>query len=72
MVLPSRRSIRPATMENDISLETALRHTDPALWFPKQELAQRQHILEDLRDRRIGHLPPGSLFADTGVRDSEP
>lgn len=57
---------------NDISRDTALRHIDRALWFPKQELAQRRHILEDLRDRRIGHLPPGSLFADTGVRDSEP
>ena len=52
---------------SDISLKTSYPH-----WFPKRELDQRQHILEDLRDQRIGHLPPGSLFADTGVKDLEP
>jgi energy-coupling factor transporter ATP-binding protein EcfA2 len=57
---------------SDISHETSIHHTDPEAWFPKQELIHRQHILEDLRDQRIGRLPPGSLFADTGVGDSEP
>jgi len=57
---------------SDISLKILDHHADGALWFPKQELAQRQLILEDLRDRRIGHVPPGNLFADVGVRNSEP
>ena len=44
----------------------------PQTWFPMQELARRQRILEDLRDRRIAQLPIASLFADTGARDLEP
>ena len=57
---------------SDISQEKFPACPDPAVWFPKQELAARQRILEDLRDRRIAHLPIGSVFADTHARDLEP
>ena len=57
---------------SDISQEISTTQVDTAVWFPKRELAHRQRILEDLRDQRIGHLPPGSLFADTGFGDLDP
>jgi energy-coupling factor transporter ATP-binding protein EcfA2 len=65
--------LRPADIEvNDISQKESHIAPDPAIWFPTRELAHRQRILEDLRDRRIAHLPIGSVFADTSARDLEP
>jgi hypothetical protein len=59
-------------MTNDISHETSQNHADPQAWFPSQELARRQRLLEDLRDRRIARLPIAGLFTDTGAPDLEP
>ena len=56
----------------DISHEPLSNHPNPALWAPQSELAHRQHILEELRDQRIAHVPNTSLFTDTGARDLEP
>ena len=54
--------------ESDISQEALLRPS----WFPRRELAHRQHMLEDLRHRRIEHLPLGRMFADTEAQDAQP
>jgi hypothetical protein len=65
--------LRPQGIQvNDISQQKFHEDPDPTIWFPPRELAHRQRILEDLRDRRIAHLPIGSLFADTTARDPEP
>ncbi len=65
--------LRPTGIERyDISQELLASFPNPATWFPRPELARRQRILEELRDRRIAHLPVGSLFTDTGARDLEP
>jgi energy-coupling factor transporter ATP-binding protein EcfA2 len=53
---------------SDISHEMPLRPS----WFPSPELANRQQILEDLRHRRIEHIPLARSFADTDARDMEP
>jgi hypothetical protein len=60
---------------NDISQKDSYECPDcriMAIWFPRRELARRQRILEDLRDRRIARLPIGTMFADTSARDLEP
>jgi energy-coupling factor transporter ATP-binding protein EcfA2 len=64
--------LRSSGDTRDISVETSPNDADPALWFPKHELTHRQHILEDLRDRRIACLPVGSVFAGTSASDREP
>jgi hypothetical protein len=51
---------------HDISLE--LQRT----WFPWEELAHRQRILENLRHRRLEHLSLERLVTDADARDSEP
>jgi hypothetical protein len=67
--------LRPQPIDlNNISREESRedQRRDPAIWFPARELAHRRRILEDLRDRRIAHLPIGSLFTDTSARDLQP
>ena len=61
-----------AHQPSDISQERDSDKRDPATWYPVQELVRRQQILDDVRDRRIAHLPLGSLFTDTGARDLQP
>jgi len=56
----------------NISHEPHSNHTNPPTWFPLQELARRQHILYDLRDRRIAVLPSTSLFPNSGCEDLHP
>jgi energy-coupling factor transporter ATP-binding protein EcfA2 len=58
--------------QHDISAQTQTHHVDPEPWFPRQELARRQRILENLRERRIAQLPIAGLFIETGARDPEP
>ena len=74
---PTRDGVAIAQMRttptaHDISRETQTNRSAPETWFPLQELARRQHLLEELRDRRIAQLPIVSLFADTGARHLEP
>ena len=57
---------------NDISLKTSILQSDPTGWFPKHELARRERVLDDLRERRIAKLPLGSVFVDAVARDVEP
>jgi energy-coupling factor transporter ATP-binding protein EcfA2 len=65
--------LRPtSTDQRDISQEPSPDRPSPTMWFPQPELVRRQRILEELRDRRIAHLPVGSLFTDTGARELEP
>jgi energy-coupling factor transporter ATP-binding protein EcfA2 len=64
--------LRRGPIMHDISRQTSKNHADPQAWFPGPELALRQHLLEDLRDRRIARLPVASLFTDTGAPDLEP
>jgi len=56
----------------DISIETSQQHSSPTTWFPLQELARRQRILDDLRERPDASLPVTSFFANSGARDLEP
>jgi hypothetical protein len=44
-------------------------HPHSETWFPAQELARRQRVLEDLRERRIAQLPIVCWFDDTGGRN---
>jgi hypothetical protein len=64
--------MRTAPTGHDISKEAQTNNSAPETWFPLQELARRQRLLEDLRDRRIAQLPIASLIADTGARHLEP
>jgi hypothetical protein len=57
---------------HDISVQTSKHHSSHTTWFPLQELARRQRVLDDLRERRIGPLPIASFFANSGARDLEP
>jgi energy-coupling factor transporter ATP-binding protein EcfA2 len=65
--LPSREVV-----VNDISLEKPTENADHAMWFPIHELAHRQRLLEELRDRCVAGLPVEQWFADIGARDLEP
>ena len=59
----------------DISLEVRLKPPGQASWFPRRELANRQHILENLRHYRIERLPLEQCeqsVADPGARDRKP
>jgi energy-coupling factor transporter ATP-binding protein EcfA2 len=74
---PTRDGVAIAQMRtvptaHDISRESQTNNSAPETWFPLQELARRQRLLEDLRDRRIAQLPIASLIADTGARHLEP
>ena len=42
---------------HDISHQNPNIATPPTIWFPIQDLVQRRHTLEDLRERRIEQLP---------------
>jgi energy-coupling factor transporter ATP-binding protein EcfA2 len=65
---PSRSGIVIAEMQpvapalHDISIKKPSNPDSPASWFPLQELAYRQHILDDLRERRIAQIPVASFF----------
>jgi energy-coupling factor transporter ATP-binding protein EcfA2 len=61
-----------AGIAHDISDRSTTKQIDPEPWFPSQELARRQRVLEDLRERRIAQLPVARMFTDTGARDLEP
>jgi hypothetical protein len=60
-----------ASPAHNISPETKSGTPEPRIWWGQRELARRQRILEDLRERRIAQLPVTSLLADTGAGDLE-
>jgi hypothetical protein len=57
---------------NDISLKLTANQSDPAIWFPAQELAHRQRILENMGNGLIADLPIEGFVTETGARDLEP
>jgi hypothetical protein len=66
-------AMQPATPDpQNISQEIHSRCTYPPTWFPTEELACRQNVLDDLRERRISLLPRTSLFPNCGSRDLHP
>ena len=75
---PTRDGVAIARMQamppvgHNMSLSSTSHIDDSETWFPLQELARRQSLLEGLRDRRIEQLPVMSEFADTSGRDLEP
>ena len=75
---PTRDGVAIARMEamprvvHNMSPSSTSRLDGSETWFPMQELARRQSLLEVLRDRRIEQLPVVSEFADTSGRDLEP
>jgi hypothetical protein len=75
---PTRSGISVAEMQmiapvlHNISIETPKHHSDHTTWFPLQELARRQRVLDDLRERPDAPLPIASFFANSGARDVEP
>ena len=75
---PSRSGISVVEMQSvtpdlhDISDQTSQQHSSPITWFPLQELARRQRVLDDLRERPDAPLPIASFFANSGFRDLDP
>jgi energy-coupling factor transporter ATP-binding protein EcfA2 len=57
---------------HDISNRPINNESHPEPWFPRQELARRQRILENLRERRIAQLPVAGMCTDTAAGDLEP
>jgi len=55
--------------EHGISHETTQPHTLHRTWFPPQELARRQRILDDLPERRDPSLPIATLLPDGASGD---
>jgi energy-coupling factor transporter ATP-binding protein EcfA2 len=72
---PTRSGISVAEMQpltqrsRDISVKTTQHHNTSTTWFPFQELARRQRILDDLRERHDMPLP---FFPDSGSREMDP
>ena len=69
---PRAAPFAPATMETTYPMRQHYVTQTQQLWFPKQELARRRHILEDLRDRRIAQLPIGVCSPTAVPETSEP
>jgi hypothetical protein len=75
---PTRSGIGVAEMQSvvpvahDISDETSKHHSYHTTWFPLQELARRQRVLDDLRQRPDAPLPIASFLANSGFRDLDP
>jgi hypothetical protein len=75
---PTRSGIGVAEMHrvaaplHDISRQTPNHYSDHTTWFPLQELACRQRVLDDLRQRPDEPLPITSFFANSGFRDLDP
>jgi hypothetical protein len=75
---PTRSGIGVAEMSpvtqasHDISQETSQHQDTPTTWFPLEELAHRQRVLDNLRERRIAPLPVASVFPYSGCRELDP
>jgi hypothetical protein len=60
IVVAEMQPVAPALL--DIPTERTSQPRSLTSWFPLQELADRQHILDDLRDRRIAQIPIANFF----------
>jgi hypothetical protein len=59
----------PSFSASDISSEINHTNITTQTWFPLQELANRQRILDELRERHGAPLPFASLFPDSSSGD---
>jgi hypothetical protein len=75
---PSRSGIGVAELpsqvplSHDISAQPIPHTSNPAPWFPVQELAYRKRTLDDLRDRGDVPLRLANMFPDSGSRELDP